>query len=818
MPSNDPRFSRLHTDPRFRRPKQKALKVEIDDRFKDVLQSEEFGGRGSKSKGKGKGVDKRGRALTGSHHSDQLKRFYRLRSASPEDEEGGSEFVDYARGEGVLDSSGSEDEDDDDDGQSDGSTDEEEELELGGKPKRGKIPELDIEDGDGESESEESHLDIDLSDEDRADEGTNDEEDEDEEVYAEPTKRIAAVNLDWDNLRAADLFSVFNSFLLPALRGAGGSKAGAGSSSSSSTSLGKLLHVRIYPSEFGKERMAREEVEGPSAGIFGAKFGARPGHEAEVDEYSSGDGIDEDEDEAQDEGEEDEDEDEDEDEEGDEDEDDDAEEGGEDEDESDDEEVGSRPISKRKGKGRASKEIDGLEIMSDVSDNEEGDVNMDKLRQYQLERLRYYYAVATFSTVQAAMKVVEECNGTEFERTANVLDLSYVPDEMDFADDDIKDEATEELKGYKGNDFVTDALRHSKVKLTWDQDDPNRIKVTRRNLTKEEMEEEDFKALVGSSDSEEEDVVPNGADGATVGSKRDKRDKDKLRGLLLNGDNDVGDVWGKAAWGSKYKDIDAGAKPSAGDMEITFRPALSTKPQANSEEMTTLEKYQLRVKERKQRKKEKVELKRSSGQGDKEEGEKDLGETDDFFGSASDEDEDEDDKEQQRRRKGTKADSAEVNDEDVEADEGLNEVVGGGHHVEHFSMKDILRAEKDQLSKKKRKRSKKKNADKERDVELGVDGWKIDTSDPRFKALHEEPDFAIDPSNPRFQKTKAMSELLSERNRRKQEGSGSSDQKPSQNGAVASGGKPKSELDSLVQSVKSKMGQNRGRKRVKRQA
>jgi len=44
----DARFARLTTDPRFRRPKQKAVKAEIDERFKDVL-SEDFG----KEKGKG---------------------------------------------------------------------------------------------------------------------------------------------------------------------------------------------------------------------------------------------------------------------------------------------------------------------------------------------------------------------------------------------------------------------------------------------------------------------------------------------------------------------------------------------------------------------------------------------------------------------------------------------------------------------------------------------------------------------------------------------------------------------------------------------
>jgi hypothetical protein len=49
MAPTDARFARLTTDPRFRRPKQKTVKAEIDERFKDVL-SEDFG----KDKGKGK--------------------------------------------------------------------------------------------------------------------------------------------------------------------------------------------------------------------------------------------------------------------------------------------------------------------------------------------------------------------------------------------------------------------------------------------------------------------------------------------------------------------------------------------------------------------------------------------------------------------------------------------------------------------------------------------------------------------------------------------------------------------------------------------
>lgn len=56
---------------------------------------------------------------------------------------------------------------------------------------------------------------------------------------------------------------------------------------------------------------------------------------------------------------------------------------------------------------------------------------------------------------------MDECNGTEFERTANVFDLSYVPEEMEFEAADVTDTANKETKGYKGNDFVTDVSNFS---------------------------------------------------------------------------------------------------------------------------------------------------------------------------------------------------------------------------------------------------------------------------------------------------------------------------------------------------------------------
>ncbi|KIW38803.1 uncharacterized protein PV06_08642 [Exophiala oligosperma] len=712
----DPRFANIQSDPRYRLPGRKD-KVKLDKRFKRALEDDDFTRRAK--------VDRYGRPLASDAEKNRLKRRYEF-----EDDE--------------------EESDEPDD-------DEEVQEEL-----KKFDPLRETRDDDSASSSDESTSDED-SDEEEAD--------LDEEVgvgatqntdipTGEVTSRIAIVNLDWDNIRAADLMAVFTSFL---------------------PSTGSLSKVSIYPSEFGKERLEREEMEGPPKDIFVA------------DAHSEASASEDDEDEADDEA-----------------------------------------------------------IKKSILQADDGaDFDSAALRKYQLERLRYYYCILTFSSPTVAKHIYDAVDGTEYLSTANFFDLRFVPDETDFSTDTPKEECTSLPGDYKPNTFVTDALQHSKVKLTWDAEDSGRKETIARAFTgsRKEIDENDLKAYLGSDSSEDEDESEDDeveekekekASGDQVSKKEAERQR--MRALLGLAPEPV----------KKSKDE---RKGPVGDMQVTFTSGLmkgadeggkkkkkSVFENSPEPEETTVEKYIRKERERKQKRKEK--MKGSKGVMDEDEDvaaptnkdagddkandDDDLGFDDPFFA---------DDAVAEPSAKSEKASSNKMRKEERlkkraerEAEEEIerkqraelellmaDDLGGGGGgdgkdkpKIRHFDMKEIERAEKQ--ARKKGKKAAHKGKNDQGNAATANDDFKLDTSDPRFSRLFSSHEYAIDPTNPRFKGTKGMKALLEEGRKRKHgrhgggdgsvEPTGETARRKEKGAAATAASSSQADVKSLVEKIK----------------
>lgn len=533
-----------------------------------------------------------------------------------------------------------------------------------------------------------------------SDESSSDEEDENEveeetelagEDNAVPTgdisARLAAVNMDWDNMRAMDIMAVANSFV---------------------PTGGRIENVIIYPSEFGMERMQKEELEGPPREIFAST--ANKKNDNKLLDESSEESAAEDEDDA---------------------------------------------------KPTVQTEETGEEFDSAA------------LRKYQLDRLRYYYAVITCSSANVAKSIYDNLDGREYLTSANFFDLRFVPDGTTF-DQDPHDECDKLPDGYKPNEFSTDALTHSKVKLTWDADDTTRKEVQKRAFSRKEIDENELKAYLGSDSSSSEDEAEI--------AKSDKATK--LREALgLAAPNKSSKSKQKP---SSKRDRDF-PKPE-GEMEITFTGGLLNNNAKGSVfendipiQETTMEKYIRKQKERKARRKERAQARKEGRDPDAEpeqladsanNGDEDDPFNDPFFASDPEEMERAEKAEKAESKKSKKAKKREEEEKQLQetaAERANLELLMAGDEEEnmrHFDMNEIIKAEK---AKKKGKKAKK-------NAPVVEDNFKINTADPRFAKLYESHEFAIDPTHPRFKETTAMKALLEEGRKKRKQDKGDDDE------------------------------------------
>ncbi|TVY31286.1 Pre-rRNA-processing protein, partial [Lachnellula occidentalis] len=626
---SDPRFSNFTTDPRFRLPSKKHTRTTIDKRFSRMLKDDDFANTAK--------VDRYGRKLSSEGKKKALERLYVPDESEGEDENEDKVEVeieeddvvekelrtaeagyDPARGGGF--SSSSEDEDDDD--------------EDGGV----EIEEATFPDMQGEQATVE---------------------------MGEVSERIAVVNMDWDNVRSADLMAVFSSFVKPG---------------------GKIHKVSIYPSEFGKERMEREELEGPPKEIFMRKAD-------EDDSESEPDSDDSEEDE--------------------------------------------------KIKKNLLKEDDGK------------DFDDGALRQYQLERLRYFYAVVICSDVSTAQNIYEATDGTEYLSSANFFDLRFIPDDTTF-DDKPRDECNTVAEDYRPTEFVTDALQHSKVKLTWDMapEEASRKDAINRAFSgsRAEIGENDLRAYLGSdSESEADEPEPEPDHEAEPKPSKKDQQRQKMRAALGLADEPA----------PSRKKSKAGP---VGDMEITFTAGLSASKDTSGvfsndpiSTETTAEAYVRKEKERKARRKENAKAKRegrdpaASPPPEREEETAEtpqLGFDDPFFNTeevtkatASKAPR----KAERLAKREAKAAAAAVSASEKAQLELLMEDAStdAPTNLDHFDINEIARVEK-----KKAKKRKDKGESKRGGLQAG---FEMDVGDERFAGrLFGNHEFAIDPSNPKF--------------------------------------------------------------------
>ena len=126
---------------------------------------------------------------------------------------------------------------------------------------------------------------------------------------------------------------------------------------------------------------------------------------------------------------------------------------------------------RRKNYGRNEKGDLDNEFMSDdefqLDENDDG-VNMAKLRKYEVNKMKYYFAFVTCSKRKVAVKILDEFNGFELELTNLRLNLSIVPDDLEVPDEP-RDTASEIPVGFDFNaSKISRALNHSTVRLSWD--------------------------------------------------------------------------------------------------------------------------------------------------------------------------------------------------------------------------------------------------------------------------------------------------------------------------------------------------------------
>ena len=171
-----------------------------------------------------------------------------------------------------------------------------------------------------------------------------------------------------------------------------------------------------------------------------------------------------------------------------------------------------------------------------LGENDDGQ-SMAQLRKYEVNKMKYFYAVVTCNARKTANRIIDEYQGFELELTNLRLNLALVPDELVFEQKQ-REECAQMPENYSFMaSKVSRALNHSTVKLSWDQTDPKKqarllasFKQRQGGKKQPEIDASEYADLIAGSDEESEY-----GDEASVDSEANQARIDAMRQKLLGG-------------------------------------------------------------------------------------------------------------------------------------------------------------------------------------------------------------------------------------------------------------------------------------------
>ncbi|KHJ86594.1 NUC153 domain protein [Oesophagostomum dentatum] len=143
------------------------------------------------------------------------------------------------------------------------------------------------------------------------------------------------------------------------------------------------------------------------------------------------------------------------------------------------------------------------------------------MRKYQVDQLRYYYAIIECDTMETAVSIYDQCDGYQFEASNIKMDLRFVPEGMEFDKDRIKEEITDEdlnVAKYKSKERLKSAVTLTSARIGWDEN--------------EELRQRKFEEAFNSDEEAGADLI------ADSESDDEEREKNRQALLSLLGKND----------------------------------------------------------------------------------------------------------------------------------------------------------------------------------------------------------------------------------------------------------------------------------------